>query len=531
MIAVMNDYYQKSEQKQRKEFDLKIEALNREIKRLKRKLTKERRRNKRKRRKKREFSSQRHDDCDRVTISTDTDDSTNRHILLQQDQRESSNIPVINEESDDCAPDCHSNHNGNNHFDMAHSNISPSPLPNMGMNGISMNGPNGNPNEINGVIPNGTNLNGTNPNGPKPNGPNHYNHRTPSPINPITKEIDRGAFHGMPTFATTVTVDDKHLNATMAAIVGNSSSATSGAMMSDIRAQSLSSSDTDDDSDSDDDEGDGIDTVSTDNVKRDRDERRKERKKKKRKKRRKRHKKEREKRLRNVKIEKYRYKYKKLAEEKYVCPPRDGDTDKTWLWCNHPLPGEKGNGKVCGVNWIRVLKDRPLQCQHHCDGDPAQKLVTRSFHKVFPKCAYCKKKGEVHQEPCIRYARMEEIVAFQEMMQKCSKVPVPNERGGYKVKGAKETIPQERFKSKSPRKGQSGQSKKPQSTQSERKSKSKKQRKKRTKSLDGSYGTTTTIDGVRQPIWSDDGDSGLVNGARNRTRKRKRSDEFSDFII
>lgn len=133
----------------------------------------------------------------------------------------------------------------------------------------------------------------------------------------------------------------------------------------------------------------------------------------------------------------YRYKYEELKTEKFVPSSGEDDiTDKTWLFCNHPI-GRNGtnSSKVCGVNWIRVLKDRPHQCQHHCNVDDQQPLITRSFDKTFTNCAYCD-----GTKPCIRYARMEEIVEFQEMMRKCGDLqncgltPIPNGRGGFTAK-------------------------------------------------------------------------------------------------
>eukprot|EP01084_Bolivina_argentea_P122424 216941_1 len=108
----------------------------------------------------------------------------------------------------------------------------------------------------------------------------------------------------------------------------------------------------------------------------------------------------------------FKYKYQKRTDRyafASVAAARQGDTDKTWLWCNH----NKCNGDgVCGVNFIRTLKDREDQAQHYCDGDETQKLITRKFGSAFGKCTYCK--GE---SACTRLATLEEIEAYQKRLE------------------------------------------------------------------------------------------------------------------
>ena len=198
-----------------------------------------------------------------------------------------------------------------------------------------------------------------------------------------------------------------------------------------------SDDDNDDESDESDESGNDGDNEKDEKIKikkRKKKKRKKKKKKKKHKKKRKKHK------YKTEKKEKY-YKYHKNEDDKFLtkpkkntpAPARQGDTDKTWLHCRHKIPGT--DGKICGIKWIRSLKDRGEQAQHYCDGDPQQKLITRRFGSYFGGCKYCDA-----SLPCTRLATIDEIEEHQNKLRRTGMVP--NTRGGYKAIGAKETIDQ-----------------------------------------------------------------------------------------
>lgn len=196
-------------------------------------------------------------------------------------------------------------------------------------------------------------------------------------------------------------------------------------------------------------------------IKKDKHKHRSSSKKRKRKKKKRKRKKKRKKRKGSIKSErkykikpeidkKFKYEYYSDSDCKYIeapkrAPARTGDTDKTWLYCRHK---KFDGGGICGLKWIRRLKDVIDACQHNCDADPGQDKMTRTFGKPYNKCQYCD--GTV---ACIRYATLDEIHDHQTKMNDLGLVP--NHQGGYKKIGAKETLPTEDTIARSPAKRRS----------------------------------------------------------------------------
>merc|ERR1712154_735881 len=152
------------------------------------------------------------------------------------------------------------------------------------------------------------------------------------------------------------------------------------------------------------------------------------------------HKKKKKKKKHKKKHREFKYKYRKNRDKKFFkrpAPPREGNTDKTWIYCNHQT--FNGDG-VCGVKFIRTLKDlSDKSFQHKCDAAEDHKLITRNFGGKFLKCQYehCN-----HTEVCTRLATLDEIKRYQD---ECKALNIsPNTYGGFKVIGAKETKNQKR---------------------------------------------------------------------------------------
>jgi len=89
---------------------------------------------------------------------------------------------------------------------------------------------------------------------------------------------------------------------------------------------------------------------------------------------------------------------------------RMGNQDKVFIYCSHL---KYGTEDICGIHYVRHLKDKPHMVQHKCCGFEGKKTktITRTRNKVFDSCPVCKK-GAM----CIRDATIQEQ---QEYLQWC----------------------------------------------------------------------------------------------------------------
>eukprot|EP01083_Nonionella_stella_P140939 433285_1 len=84
------------------------------------------------------------------------------------------------------------------------------------------------------------------------------------------------------------------------------------------------------------------------------------------------------------------------------------DRRHRWVWCNH-LRAEGDENELCGLQYLRTLKNLETRTQHCCFAQLSTKTkMTRTIGKTFKRCVYCD-----GSKPCIRLATVDEIEKYE----------------------------------------------------------------------------------------------------------------------